>query len=237
MPALKSGCYCADFSPNPQRINLAGSQGQKKKLDKNIVYDISHAAHFSRQKEIFSQMSLRFKVMNRNKINKEDLISGLVLIISAVFALFHLTSIPSRAAIFPQVMLWGILILSGLLVLKSLSLAKISRSDRRRETAEPGDQKAKKTASEEKDSVLIAASLITVGLYISLLPILGFFLATIFFIFAILFVLKMRRYVLMTVLAIVTSGLVFVVFKTVMYISLPSGIFDPTEYLYRLMGQ
>lgn len=182
-------------------------------------------------------MSLRFKVMNRNKINKEDLISGLVLIISAVFALFHLTSIPSRAAIFPQVMLWGILILSGLLVLKSLSLAKISRSDRRRETAEPGDQKAKKTASEEKDSVLIAASLITVGLYISLLPILGFFLATIFFIFAILFVLKMRRYVLMTVLAIVTSGLVFVVFKTVMYISLPSGIFDPTEYLYRLMGQ
>jgi putative tricarboxylic transport membrane protein len=182
-------------------------------------------------------MDLRFKVMNRYMINKKDLISGLVLIISAIFASFHLTNIPFRAAIFPQVMLWGILILSSLLVLKSLKFAKIRRSDRRREIAKPVDEKGKETASEEKDSVLIAASLITVGLYIFLLPILGFFLATILFIFAILFVLKMRRYVLMTFLAIVTSGLVFVIFKTVMYISLPSGIFDPTEYLYRLIGQ
>jgi hypothetical protein len=40
----------------------------------------------------------------------------------------------------------------------------------------------------------------------------------------------------MAFLAILTSTVVFVIFKTVMYVSLPGGIFDPTELLYRFIG-
>lgn len=173
--------------------------------------------------------------MNKNKIAKKDFISGIILIILSGCGVFQLKDIPFRAAIFPEVMLGGIITLAILLILKSLNFTKMHRQDEHGAIPETIDEKEKPSGDE--NSSLISASLLTMGLYILLMPILGFFLATIFFMFAILFVLKMRRYLLMAFLAVLTSAFVFVIFKTVMYISLPSGIFDPTEYLYRLISQ
>ena len=175
-------------------------------------------------------------MIQKQQVDKKDLTCGLILILFSTIAFFHLQGLPVRAAIFPQIMLAGIFILATLLLLKSLGFW--AGAKRRQEEVQGGAkaEEEKKDESRPENLTLSLTTLATIIIYIALIPILGFFLSTIGFIFGILFVLKMRRYFLMAFLAIMTSTIVFVVFKTVMYISLPGGIFDPTEYLYRLIG-
>ena len=170
-------------------------------------------------------------MIQKRQVNKKDLSSGLVLIIFSAIAFFHLQGLPIRASIFPQIMLGGIFLLAILLSLKSMGFLRRARPGQK-ET----DGEASGSAPRPENLALVAVTLATIILYIVFMPILGFFLSTIGFLFAILVVLNMRRYFLMAFLAVITSTAVFVVFKTVMYISLPGGIFDPTEYLYKIIG-
>lgn len=173
-------------------------------------------------------------MIDRTLVNKKDLMCGLVLIIFSVFTFLQLKDLPFRAAVFPQIMLTGIFVLAVLLTLRSLNIINKEKNRADRAEASSGNDK-KEGESQPQNIAILATTLLTIVSYIFLMPILGFFLATILFMFAILFVLKMRRYLLMAFLAVLTSSVVFVVFKTVMYISLPGGIFDPTELLYMLI--
>lgn len=175
-------------------------------------------------------------MIDKGYVNKRDLICGLILILFSVSAFIYLTDLPFRAAIFPQVMLAGIFSLASLLILKSLNIFFKTQSLPESGKAGAAAETPKQDQTNPEDKKALVATLVSITLYIVLMPVLGFLLSSILFLFTILFVLKMRRYFLMAFLAILTSSLVFVVFKTVMYISLPGGIFDPTELLYRLIG-
>ncbi len=171
-----------------------------------------------------------------NVIEKKELISGVVLIAFSLCALWQLKDLPFRAAIFPAVMLTGMGILSIILILKSFKKEKIDKP--KPAATEAGNDEIEERIShgETINNKIILTTLSIIGLYVLFMPILGFFLATIFFIFIFLRVLNLRRYVLLVCMALSTSAIVFIIFKTVMYISLPSGIFDPTKYLYMMLG-
>jgi hypothetical protein len=172
---------------------------------------------------------------DETSLAKRDLICGLVLIVFSVVAFSQLTDLPFRAAIFPQVMLASIFTLAIILAVKSYRKMRLARGPSAEAEVIFGTVGEEKAPDRPESNLLMTATVVTIALYIFFMPILGFFLSTIFFVFAILFTLKMRRFFLMAFLAVLTGTVVFVIFKTVMYVSLPGGIYDPTELLYRLI--
>jgi putative tricarboxylic transport membrane protein len=84
--------------------------------------------------------------------------------------------------------------------------------------------------------VLIVGLLTITVMYIIAMDILGFVISTSIYLFAMLLFLGMRRYAVMILTSILTTAVIFVIFRTVMYIGLPAGIFDPTQLLYKLLN-
>jgi hypothetical protein len=100
-----------------------------------------------------------------------------------------------------------------------------------------GEDEVSGGMSPKRKALLTFGLLSITVVYIGLMDWLGFVLATFFYIGSMLLALGMRAYGLIFTISFGTCAVVFLVFKTIMYINLPSGIFDPTEYIYQILGQ
>ncbi len=177
-------------------------------------------------------------------IKKSDIISGLVILCFSGVGLYFAQRIPGSPSAFPIVTLGGMALLAFFLIGNSLRETNRGGKIRDKLESEPADgeletkPKSENTDGHEKSGTgqmlfLIGLLLIT-AIYIAALDVIGFVISTPIYIFVKLYVLGMRRYVLMIIISILTTASIFLVFRTVMYLSLPGGIFDPTEYIYQL---
>ena len=178
-------------------------------------------------------------------IKKSDAISGLVILCFSGLGLYFAQHIPGSPSAFPMVTLSAMALLALLLI--GNSLREVTRGGKTRDKLESelaDGESETKSKSDNADGhakpkagkrlVLIGLLLIT-AIYIAALGVIGFVISTPIYIFVMLFVLGMRRYGLMILISILTTATVFIILRTVMYLSLPGGIFDPTEYIYRLL--
>jgi putative tricarboxylic transport membrane protein len=162
-----------------------------------------------------------------NIANKRDFFSGVIIIVFVAYGFFLLRGIPTKAAIFPQFMLAGMGVLAIILSISSVNWKIKVKDDNN------GKKLSSKSVPRVEGKLLIFLCMLVVGLYVLLMPVLGFLISTALFIFTILFLQGMKRYFLMLIISLLTAIVVFLLFRTIMYISLPSGIFDPTEFVYQ----
>ena len=185
-----------------------------------------------------------------NLFKNSDVISGVVILVFCGVGLLLLKGVHGGPSVFPIVTLVCMSALALMLIGKALR-----GSTRRRQCmGEFGQESSTEIAAsvhiegEEKTSsseirmqprasnlVLIAGLLTITVMYIMGMSILGFVISTPIYLFAMLLFLGMRRYGVMILTSTLTTVVIFVIFRTVMYISLPAGIFDPTEFLYKLL--
>ena len=162
--------------------------------------------------------------------NKGDFISGVIITIFVAYGFYLLRELPTKAAIFPQFTLTGMGVLGLILSIRSVNWrnkGKNKKTDR---------EVAPKPYPKVEAKLLVFLCLVVFGLYILLMPVIGFLISTVLFIFFILFLQGMKRFFLMLIIACLTALLTFLLFRTIMYISLPSGIFDPTEFFYQIFN-
>ena len=68
------------------------------------------------------------------------------------------------------------------------------------------------------------------------MPYLGFALTLPLLVFGLLCLAGVRRHLFMAVLTFALVAVAFIGFRLILYISIPEGIFDPTEYVFRFFG-
>lgn len=185
-------------------------------------------------------------------INKADVICGLTIILFCSVGLYMSFSLTGRGKYFPIVSLLGMASLSLTLVVNGLkgqtyktkTIDELERElkgfSEEVETSENGlcsmEPVVEPVADARTQRRKIVAALLVTILYIGLMPFLGFALSTVGYIFLMLFFLGMRRYLFMVIIAVLTDAVIFLTFRTIMYISIPEGLFDPTEYIYQYLG-
>ena len=160
--------------------------------------------------------------------NTSDLISGAIVIGFTFLGLMLSRGIPWRSAAYPIVVLIGMAMLGALLMFNALRARDLGVR-----ASIKTDKDIQTRQERRKKRILIIGLLLLITLYIASMKFLGFILATALFFFCTLFFLGMRSYITISLISIVTSFFIFFIFRTIMYISLPSGIFDPTELIYR----
>lgn len=183
-------------------------------------------------------------------MKKSDAISGVVILVFCGVGLFFAKDIKGSPSAFPIVTLSGMAILALVLIGNALrGMIREGKSPAELESEPAGGVPAGailEAASESGVSdtpvksriggrLLIIVLLILTAIYLVAMDVLGFVISTPIYLFVMLFVLGMRRYALMILISLSTTVVVFLIFRTVMYLSLPGGIFDPTEFIYRLI--
>jgi|GEM_PF-685198 len=182
-------------------------------------------------------------------INKPDLIGGFIVMAFCALAFFLGRGLPEEARAFPLFLLGCLAVLGACLafngwrgkrvVEKSVFEIELEMEDKVKSQAEAGQPAEPASVAEPKPEseniFLIFLTVLLAVAYVAALPTLGFTLSTPIFIFVTLRLLGMRRYLTLVLISVLTTVTVFVVFKTVMYVSIPGGIFDPTELMYRYL--
>jgi hypothetical protein len=183
-------------------------------------------------------------------IKKSDAVSGIVILLFCGIGLFFAEDIPGSPSAFPIATLSGMAILAIVLIGNALrGIIREGKTLGKLESEPAGEVPGDVESEEEPESgasdvpvksrtagrLLIIGLLMITAIYLVAMDFLGFVISTPIYIFVMLFVLGMRKYALMILISTLTTVVVFLIFRTVMYLSLPGGIFDPTEFIYRLI--
>jgi putative tricarboxylic transport membrane protein len=164
------------------------------------------------------------------RLNKDLFASAFLIIFSAVMyaasnSIKKLTVSKIGADFAPKLVAIGIFILSIFYLINAVKQLKGSSGAKavEMETGEQKDQEGKKKVS----PLSVIATIGLLVLYIALLPIIGFLITTVVYLFAQMYLLaekKERKIPLFLVTSVVTSVFVYFVFKSVFYLMLPAGI-------------
>lgn len=177
-----------------------------------------------------------------NLSKKSDVMSGLAILLFCGLGLFFIKNVHGFPSAFPIVTLSCMGILALVLIVKTIrkrpkqgsstGTAAHLRTKEEVKTlnAEPGEEPG------VPDVGLIFGLLTITVLYIVAMGILGFTISTFIYLFMMLRFLGMRRYGVIILISTLTTAGIFVIFRTIMYIGLPAGIFDPTQFLYKLLS-
>jgi hypothetical protein len=183
-------------------------------------------------------------------IKKSDAVSGVVILLFCAVVLYFAKDIEGSPSAFPIVTLSSMAILALLLIVKALRGIVQEGKTLDKSESEPAGEVPSGVESEEASGsgaagisaksriavrMLIIGLLMITAIYLVAMDIIGFVISTPIYLFVMLLMLGMRRYVLMILISTLTTVVVFLIFRTVMYLSLPGGIFDPTEFIYRLL--
>lgn len=178
---------------------------------------------------------------------KSDVISGLCILVFCGLGFYFGRNLQGSAAAIPFVTLSGLGILSVLLIVSAFRRSESEEAPAMGHSGEASEELQRKDLAAEETAVqgsqglprilrehnLGAPALIFLTiLYIFAMQPLGFTLSTPVYLFAMMLILGMRGYGKMLSIALLTTIISFILFRTVMYVSLPGGIFDPTEYIY-----
>jgi hypothetical protein len=152
-----------------------------------------------------------------------DGISGLVCLIVSLgmlaltWGLPPAVMVPIGPAFYPRVVVLTMAVLSAILLVLDI------RAARQRAASPP-------VAAEPTNYRLVLATFIEFGLYIALLPAIGFRIATVLFVAALQVTLEWpasnRRWVLVVLIAIATSWVSYIVFEDYLSVLLPRGIWS-----------
>ncbi|MCE5283401.1 MAG: tripartite tricarboxylate transporter TctB family protein [Deltaproteobacteria bacterium] len=147
-----------------------------------------------------------------------DVISGVIGVLIGAYVLIQCQSFPPDVvmkigpAFFPEILAWGLVAFSALLVLQAL-LGKVSGTFERLSLRQKGTQR-----------ILLSVGVMIV--YCAVLKPVGFILATIPFIIFFMFLLGNRnKFQYLWVPMAITIG-VYLVFEKVLVLSLPNGLLD-----------
>ncbi|MGM0853438.1 MAG: tripartite tricarboxylate transporter TctB family protein [Bacillota bacterium] len=164
------------------------------------------------------------------RLNKDLFASVFLMIFSAVMyaasnSIKKLTVSKIGADFAPKLVAIGIFILSIFYLINSVKQLKGSSGVKpmEMETGAKKDQEGKKKVS----PLSVIATIGLLVLYIALLPIIGFLITTVVYLFAQMYLLadkKERKIPLFLVTSVVTSVFVYFVFKSVFFLMLPAGI-------------
>jgi hypothetical protein len=186
-----------------------------------------------------------------NLVKKPEVISGLAILLFCGVGLFLIKNVCGFPSVFPVVTLICMSILALMLIGKALrerprrgkymgeSEQELSTetATRMRVEEELKPLNAETRAEPRTPNLVLIVGLLTITvMYIIAMDILGFVISTSIYLFGMLLFLGMRRYAGMILTSILTTALIFLIFRTVMYIGLPAGIFDPTKFLYKLLN-
>jgi phosphate/sulfate permease len=145
----------------------------------------------------------------------------------ATFYLREMTVSAIGSEFVPRLVAIGIFILSVALLLKSIKQLKLQKYEEVKEQQEQSNQEVKSNESSMTKALNVIATIGLIAVYIFLMPMIGFIITTILYLF-IQFVLlapkSQRNYLLFITLAIVVSVSVYYVFKFVLHLMLPAGI-------------
>jgi hypothetical protein len=185
-----------------------------------------------------------------NLIKNSDVITGLTILLFCGVGLFLVKDVCGGPAVFPMVALICMSILALMLIGKALR----ERPRRGKDMGKPEQEllteaaarmrveeelkplNAETRAEPRASNIVLIVGLLTITvMYIIAMDILGFVISTSIYLFAMLLFLGMRRYGVMILTSTLTTAVIFLIFRTVMYIGLPAGIFDPTKFLYKLL--
>ncbi len=159
---------------------------------------------------------------------------GIAICAASLLVCAMIWPLPLQAKIFPLVM--DVCIGAGGLILALSGLRKPSSP----EPEKAQEQKSDNEAALEEQRQMPTVSPVIIMLFMAacflVMPHLGFALTTPLLVFGLLYLAGIRRWLFMIVLTLILEILVFVGFRLILYISIPAGIFDPTEYLFRLFG-
>ncbi|WP_277679453.1 tripartite tricarboxylate transporter TctB family protein [Gracilibacillus dipsosauri] len=162
--------------------------------------------------------------MHENKL--VDLFSGLFLLTLSVvmyistFSFRQLTASKIGSAFVPQIVAIGLFILSLILTINAFVQWKKEKQTRE-ETVE------KKDSIEKPSYSLVIISLILMGVYLFTMPTIGFLISTAVYLFIQIYLIApsdKRNPIPFAIVSIVTSTIIYFVFKNVFYLMLPSGI-------------
>lgn len=147
-------------------------------------------------------------------MKKGNIVSSIISILVAVFVLYETKDFPSGAqnvpgpAFFPRIIAILIIGLSGLLIV----MTYIRKEERNINFTSKNDLKA---------YITIAIILV----YIVLMNILGFIIATPLFLITMIYYYGMRNYVKNIIISVGVTALIFTIFKILLAVPLPQGIF------------
>ena len=183
-------------------------------------------------------------------MKKSDVFGGLIILAFCAVGLYFTKDIQGGPCAFPIVTLSGMAVLALLLIGSALiggtrggktldafesELAEGIAVDIESEKAAAPETATGPVKQKRKGAGLIVGLLAITAAYLVAMDVIGFVISTPVYIFVMLFVLGIRRYIFMIVTSVLTVTVIFIVFRTLMYLSLPGGIFDPTEFIYRLL--
>ena len=157
----------------------------------------------------------------------KDLILGIVMLLFSGFYLFYAQQIKTRPKLTPSYASARIMpTLLGVL-LAVLSVFCIIQGIRQMRAPEKQDAKAKKLDRGDVMAVVFTFAVI-IG-YILIMPILGFILSTVIYLFLQMLILapaEKRNYVLFAIVAVVFTAIVFVAFRIGLQQLLPRGVIE-----------
>lgn len=165
------------------------------------------------------------------KLSKDIYASAFLLLFSIVMytasnSIKKLTVSKIGADFAPKLVAILILILSIFYLINSIRQLRnpIAMSEEEDTSVEDQEQKSK---NKKMSAVSVVATIGLLVLYISLLPIIGFLITTALYLFFQMYLLadkKERKVPLFIIISVVSSVLVYFIFKSVFYLMLPAGI-------------
>lgn len=164
------------------------------------------------------------------RINKDIIASAFLILLSIVMyiasnSIIKLTVSQVGADFVPKLVAIGILILSIFYLIQSIKQQRVSKKEIDSKTTNEEE-----TSTEEKRKISPLNVLATVSLlvlYVALLPYIGFLITTTVYLFFQMYFLAAkteRKIPLFVGISIVSSVLIYFIFKSVFYLMLPAGI-------------
>ncbi|MFC5604343.1 tripartite tricarboxylate transporter TctB family protein [Sporosarcina koreensis] len=144
-----------------------------------------------------------------------------VIMFSATLSFKKLTTSQIGPAFMPQVISFLIAVVSIVIIIQGLKKVKASREESTSSTAE-----VEENVSEEVTYKPVILSFISMAVYVVVMPIVGFLITTAVYMFFQMMILSSkpeRRWLLFLVVSVVSSGVIYYVFRNVFYIMLPNG--------------
>lgn len=149
-------------------------------------------------------------------MKKDDILSGCILIAISIYFLRESNSLPPSilgipgSAFFPRLICFAFLIFGGILIIRSFK---------------KGEAERKITLILKQDLIRVLAVILLCGIYIFSIPFLGFILTSILFIVFLMFIFQVKRIGLIILWGFLVTLIIYFVFKILLKVPLPAGMF------------
>ncbi len=148
-------------------------------------------------------------------MNKADVFAGILGILISIFVFFESAKFPKDIVMsvgpsyFPNILATALLIVSGILIINSF-IGKNKKTYEKFDVKSPEVQRA-------------GISLLATIVYCLILKHIGFIISSTIYLLFLMYLLKKRNYIKMTVISICVTLSIYFVFKAVLNITLPMG--------------